>query len=295
MSTQQPNQQQSTAMVTGPKARLELIKKELEKFAGPLTSMMPEHMRRHPDKMLRIVISACSRTPDLLECTPSSIVLATAQACACGIEPNTPLKLGYLVPFRNKKAGGRKEAQFIPGYAGLIRLAIQSGEVQKICARVVHKRDDFQIRYGTDDSIHHVPFLDGDAGPVIGAYAVAELKNGAKQFEFMTLGQLNAIKAKAASDGAWITDEEEMQRKTPIRRLAKFLPLSEEKFAKAIEHEDHASGGEGPDFSDFAGIIDVDPETGEVKTSVESDGNGGAKEKPSRGEALQGKLDGVTK
>lgn len=289
MSTQPQGGKQSEAMVVGPAARLASIKAELEKFAPQLTAMMPEHMRRHPDKMLRIVTSAVSRTPALLDCTPRSIVLATAQACACGLEPNTPLKLGYLVPFKNKKAGGKQEAQFIPSYAGLIRLAIQSGEVQKIFARVVRAKDEFQIRYGTDDSIHHVPYLDGDPGPIIGAYAVAELKNGAKQFEFMTKVQLDAVRnrSQASEDGPWKTDEEEMYRKTPIRRLAKFLPLSAEHLARAAEHQAAAESGEGPDFSEFADILDVDPDTGEVKPP-----ENGKTQPPAqtRGEALQGKL-----
>lgn len=289
MSQQTQGVKQSEAMVTGPQARFLAIKQELEKTAPLLQAMLPAHLQRNPDRMIRVVTSAVSRTPDLMECTARSIVLATAQACACGLEPNTPLKLGYLVPFKNK-ASGKKEAQFIPGYAGLIRLAIQSGEVQKIFGRVVYQKDTFQIEYGTDDRIHHVPFLDGDAGSVIGAYAVAELKNGAKQFEFMTLAQLNRIRdrSQAAKEGPWVTDEAEMQRKTPIRRLCKFLPLSEEKLLRALEHQIAAEKGTGPDFSDF---IDA---TGELANDEGSptNGNGEGKpaEKPSRGEALQGKL-----
>lgn len=248
-----------SAIVKGPQARLDAIKGELRKASPLLKAMLPKHVEI--DRMVRIVTSAVSRTPELLECSPRSIVLATAQACALGLEPNTPLGLGYLVPFK-------KEAQFIPGYRGLTRLAVQSGEVRWIQARAVHAKDTLEIDYGTEQRLVHRPTL-GDAGELIGVYAVAEMKNGSKVFEFMTISEVHAIKerSKASANGPWITDFEEMAKKTVVRRLCKSLPLSEEQLARALNHQAQAESGKGPDFSDVIDVLpeeQVDPETGEV-------------------------------
>lgn len=250
--------QQSKALVTGPKQRLELVRSELKRAQPSLQAMLPKHVSI--DRVIRIVMAAVSRTPELLDCNPRSIVLATAQACALGLEPNTPLQLGYLVPFK-------KEATFIPGYKGLIRLAVQSGEVKSIQARCVYQHDHYSIEYGTDAAIRHTPATQADAGPMVGVYAIAELENRSKLFEFMSRAQVDAIKnrSKAASSGPWVTDYEEMAKKTAIRRLCKVLPLSEEKLARALQHQAAAENGE-PDFSDVIDVLpdSYDPETGEV-------------------------------
>ena len=260
------NQQQSQAIVKGPQARQATLKTLFEKAKGSIAQILPKHLT--PERLLKIVLSATSRTPELLECTPESILGAVMTAGALGLEPNTPLGLGYLVPFKNRK-NNKTEAQFIPGYRGLQRLAVQSGEVQWIQSRVVYERDDFDVDYGTEQSIRHKPYLlAGGAGAIVGVYAVAEMKNGSKVFEFMTLAEVNKIRerSKASDDGPWKTDEAEMMRKTAIRRLSKSLPLSEEKLARALEHQARAESGQGPDHSEVIDVIgeSFDPETGEM-------------------------------
>ncbi len=279
MSNQQPgsNGQQSTAIVKGALGRMEAVKAELKRATPSLASMLPKHVTM--DRMIRIVTSAVSRTPELLACTPQSIVLATAQACAIGLEPNTSLGLGYLIPFKGK-------AQFIPGYKGLIRLASNSGEVQSISSRIVRQHDHFRLHYGTEEKIVHEPLLTGDAGLPIGAYAVAEMKNGSKVFEFMSIAELEAIRnrSKASTEGPWVSDTTEMYRKTTIRRLCKFLPLSEEKLERALDYQAAAESGDGPDFSDVVDVLpdNFDPVTGEVTPA-----NGAA---PTRTDALKDRL-----
>lgn len=248
---------QSTAIVKGPAARLAVIKAELGKAKPSLAALLPKHITA--DRMYRIITSAISKTPELLECDPRSIVLASAQAFALGLEPNTALGLGYLIPFK-------KQCQFIPGYRGLCRLAVQSGEVQFVQARAVYERDAFEVHYGTESRISHSPFLEGEPGPLIAVYAVAAMKSGFPVFDVMTMADIKRIRerSKSKDDGPWRTDFDEMAKKTVIRRLCKTLPLSEEKLARALEHQAAAEGGEGPDFSD---VIDVLPEEQEAEVT----------------------------
>ncbi|EBQ9580483.1 recombination and repair protein RecT, partial [Salmonella enterica subsp. enterica serovar Weltevreden] len=59
-------------------------------------------------------------------------------------------------------------------------------------------------------------------------YAVARLKDGGTQFEVMTRKQIELVRAqsKAGNNGPWVTHWEEMAKKTAIRRLFKYLPVS---------------------------------------------------------------------
>ena len=95
-------------------------------------------------------------------------------------------------------------------------LARRSGTVRQIEARLVYDCDVFSIELGLTPSIRHIPDLEGqDDAKVVYAYAVATLTDGAKQFEYMTRKELDAIRrrSKAGNNGPWVTDEGEMQRK----------------------------------------------------------------------------------
>ena len=63
-----------------------------------------------------------------------------------------------------------------------------------------------------------------------GVYAIAWLKDGSKQFEYMSKAQVDHVKkkSKTAASGPWKTDYSEMARKTVVHRLGKYLPLSAE-------------------------------------------------------------------
>lgn len=266
----------SNAIVKTPKERKAEIERALTQALPNLKALLPAHVK--PDALLRSVTSAVSKTPELLQCTPVSIVLATAQAASLGLLPNTPLGLAYLVPYKTT-------ATFIPGYRGLLRLAIQSGEVQSIEARVAYAKDALEIRMGTNAGIDHSPSMDADRGPMVGVYAVAKLRTGETVFEWMSVGQIEAIRdrSKAAKDGPWVTDFEEMARKTVVRRLCKYLPLSEEKLGRALELQASAESG----TADFSDVIDafgetVNEETGEVIEARQSE--------PSRSQAMAERL-----
>jgi recombination protein RecT len=203
----------------------------LEKAKPVLASVLPAHIK--PERLIRIALAAISRNQDLLNCDQNSILQSVMTASQLGLEPNTPLGHSYLVAYWNSKLQ-RKEAQFIPGYRGLIELARRSGSVQSISAHLVHDKDEFSYEEGTSPKIVHKPCLTNERGKVRLAYAVAFLKDTPlPQVEVMTLDDLNKIKMRTASKkkdgsivGPWVTDEGEMQRKTVVKRLCKYLPMT---------------------------------------------------------------------
>ena len=188
-----------------------------------------------PERMVRVMFSAFNSNPTLMQCTNQSIINAMIQSASLGLEPNTPLGQSYLIPFKDNKTN-TTAVQFIIGYKGYISLARRSGEIASIGAYVVHQGDVFEYELGTSPFIRHIPKCDDT--PVTHVYAVATLKETGTLplFEVMTKGQVerNRQRSKAPNSPAWVNDWEQMARKTVIRRIANYLPLSIE-MANAID------------------------------------------------------------
>lgn len=205
----------------------------LEKKKGEISKMLPKHL--NAERLMKVAQIAATTTPALLECEVPSLVGAIGQCAQMGLEPNTVLGHAYLVPFNTKRKDRNgnekwvKSVQVIIGYKGLIDLARRSGQIVSISAHEVCENDDFELIYGLEEKLNHRPYMNGDRGPVVGFYAVAKLKDGGNAFEFMNLHQINEIMKSSQSKGnygPWKDHFVEMGRKTVIRRLAKYLPLS---------------------------------------------------------------------
>jgi recombination protein RecT len=212
--------------------------------------VLPKHIK--VDRLIRAALLAMSRSPLLLQCTQNSLIQSMMVAAQLGLETDGVLGSAYLVPFRNKS--GEYEAQLIPGYRGLIDLARRSGQIKRIEARVVKEKDKFEFHYGLDTVLRHIPCFPEDGGKIIAAYALAELTDGSTQVEVMSRAEVDGIRArsKAKDSGPWVSDYGEMARKTVVRRLIKYLPLSVE-LARAIEIDNRVEAGE-----DMHDMIDLD-------------------------------------
>ncbi len=251
-------------------------------------SVLPRTMT--PERLLKVALATVSRSPALAQCDNMSVLKSLMVAAELGLDPSGVLGQGYLVPFNNNKTG-KKECQFIPGYRGLITLARRSGEIRSMHAEVVYEADTFKIVKGVHPSIEHEPDYGAeiDDARITGAYAVAEFRDGSVQFEFMPRRQIDAIRkrSKAATSGPWVTDFAEMARKTVMRRLCKYLPLSvEEPLAKAVEAENRMEIGEGVgDLLQLAGTMEVEEEEPQTKSeqladTLKKQANGKAEDTP---------------
>jgi recombination protein RecT len=199
----------------------------IERMKPEIARALPKHM--NPDRMARIATTVLRQTPALGRCTPESFLGALMTASQLGLEPG-PLGEAYLVPYGNT-------ATFIPGYRGLVKLAYQSGMVATVSAQVVHEADEFDFAFGLDPFLTHKPALVEDPGKVVAAYAMVRFKDGASNFEVMSVAQVEAIRkrSKASGNGPWVTDWEAMARKTVLKRLSKWMPLSSEFAAAAAQ------------------------------------------------------------
>jgi len=221
------------------------LAKSQESFRAALPSTVAKYLT--PERLTKITLSAISRSPLLLECTPESVLRSVMDAASLGLEPTGGvLGHAYLVPYRNNKTN-KREAQLIVGYRGLIDLAHRSEKLIDIEAHAVHEHDYFRLEYGRDPKLEHKPKLDGPPGQLVGAYCVATLVGGRKHCEWMSLEEIIVIRdrSRARDDGPWKTDFEEMAKKTVVRRCAKYLPMSTE-LVRALEVEDAAETGTEP-------------------------------------------------
>jgi recombination protein RecT len=222
------------------KSPINNVRALLERSKTQIAMALPKHL--NADRIIRVAMTSIQRTPKLLECDPITLVGAVIQSSQLGLEPDGILGHAYLVPFKNTKKN-RMEVQFIPGYKGLIDLARRSGQVNRISAHVVYENETFNMEYGTKEILEHKPLPPSTRGDRKGVYAVAVLNDGSPHFEWLWNEEIEAVKRQSkASFGPWQTHEDEMIRKTAIRRLVKYLPLSVE-LAKAAAIDELADAG----------------------------------------------------
>ncbi|MBX5476778.1 MAG: recombination protein RecT [Clostridia bacterium] len=216
------------------------IRSMLEQLRPELQRALPRHIT--PDRLVRVALTTIRANPRLMEASPASLMAAVMQCAQLGLEPGI-LGHVYLVPFRNGKTG-QTEIQVVIGYKGMIELARRSGEIQTIYAHVVHERDQFEYEYGLEPKLIHRP-AHGDRGKPTHAYGVARFKDGGYQFLVMSFDEIekHRQRSKSPDEGPWDTDWEEMAKKTVIRSMFKWLPVSVEAQRAAVIDEAVTEGG----------------------------------------------------
>lgn len=212
------------------------------KVRRQLEMAIPKHLT--VDRLLRVAMTSIQQNPRLLDCTPQSLLACVMMAAQLGLEPNPATRQAALVPFKNNKKGGIFEAQFQPMYMGLLALIRRTGELQGVQAQVVYTQDLFDLEYGLNEKLTHVP-AEGNRGTPKGAYVVFRYKGGGYSFDYMSRNDIEEIRkrSKSADDGPWVTDWAEMAKKTVIKRHAKLAPMSIE-FVTATALDDRALAGE---------------------------------------------------
>jgi recombination protein RecT len=227
------------------------IKEYLSAAVASLRSVANKYM--DAERLVKIALVARAKTPLLMKCSRESILTSLMQAAEMGLEPNTPLQHAALVPRKNKRTG-QYECNFMPMYRGLIELGRRSGVLQTARAVPIYECDEYAIEEGLVHTIIHKPNFRhadfGDPNKVIMVYAVAQLTGGGTEWTYMTGNQITRIqhRSPAGSDGPWVTDWEEMAKKTVIRRLFKLLPLTTN-VAEAVAAD---GGDEDVDFGVLA-------------------------------------------
>ncbi len=195
----------------------------LEKMRTNFANTLPKHISA--DKFEKIVLTALSQTPGLLAADRKSFFTACSKAASDGLVPDG--REGAFVMFKNK--AGQQIVQWMPMVYGLIKKARQSGEVSKIGAELVYSADEFEVTLGDEEKFVHKPnYRAGDRGKLELVYAYVAFNDGSVQREVMTLSDVHKVRnvSRSKDSGPWESWFEEMAKKTALRRLSKYLPLS---------------------------------------------------------------------
>lgn len=227
---------------------------------------LPRHMTA--ERLARIALTEVRKNPKLGSADQTSFLGAIMQCAQLGLEPGGALGHCYLLPFDNKRKQ-ITEVQFIVGYRGMIDLARRSGQIVSLSARSVHDGDHFEYEYGLEETIVHRPSDKPKSNDsLLYVYAVAKLKDGGVQFEVMSRSEIERVRNESngyktavrfeRTDSPWMTHFEEMAKKTVIRRLFKYLPVSIE-LSTAVALDEQAETGHAQDNP-----LTVDADTGEI-------------------------------
>jgi recombination protein RecT len=257
-----------------PKKPEQLVGDYIAKNFKAIQSVLPKHISA--ERMARIALNVIRTNPQLLECSMPSLMGGVMEAAKLGLEIGL-MGQCYLIPFKKKDKQGNVisvEAQFVIGYRGLIDLVRRSGQVSTIEAREVCENDEFDFSYGLEDKLVHKPKLT-DRGAVIAYYAIAKMKDGGYSFLVMSKEDIEKHRdkyAKAKEFGPWKDDFDAMAKKTVLRQLIKYLPISVE----YLQHDEKSGTDVIREVADDSTIIDmgeipkVDTQTNEI---IEAEGN----------------------
>jgi phage RecT family recombinase len=192
-----------------------------------------------------LVIDAVAKDPNLLRCSPVSLLRSVRDMAKLNLEP--VLGEAYLVPFWNTSESSYN-ATLIIGYEGLKTLAFNSGFVTLIEGDVVREYDEFvYVRGYPESTLRHVRAV-GERGKITGAWAMVWLRDSQRPLmdylPFERIEQARKVSRSGTADdgsakGIWRTWEEEMTAKTVLRHALKLAPKSvRARVATALDLED---------------------------------------------------------
>jgi recombination protein RecT len=212
-------------------------KLEEPSFLQELAKAIPNALK--PERMVRLAYTVLRKNPALARCDLKSIMAGVVECAQMGLELGGVLGHADLVPF-----GG--EAVLIIGYKGFAHLMYQSGQIVGLSAEVVRPGDKFSRILGTERRLIHVPGpiptgkngeADENPDTWLGAYAAVKMITGATEFEYLEKALIYSARSRSQSyrkhlkegkQSPWVSypDVIAMWCKTPIRRLAKRMPVS---------------------------------------------------------------------
>lgn len=200
---------------------LPVVSDMLNKNLVQIRNALPNIVGLSAERLVRVALTEFSKNPRLRECTPISFCSAVIQAAQMGLEFGE-LKHCALVPYKD-------ECKLMVQYQGWIALLWRSGAVRDVQARVVYEGDEFDVLYGSESKLIHVPRFKSSTPMVY--WAGATPVHGKFMFEVMTFDHVEAHKKQYArgldkKDSPWNTSFDSMALKTVLRKLIKLMNLS---------------------------------------------------------------------
>lgn len=231
------------------------------------------------------IISAVSNNPQLSECENNSILSAALLGESLNLSPSPQLGQFYMVPFKDKERG--MLATFQLGYKGYYQLALRSGYYKKL--NVVEIKEGEFISWNPLEEELKVDIIEDDEKreklKTIGYYAFYEYLNGFKKAMYWSKEKMEAHaikyspgykadKTKKTSYTFWSKDFDDMAKKTMLRQLISKYGIMSTELQNAYENDMAYIKDDGSkeylDNEENQNIIEIEPETGEVKSTIKT-------------------------
>lgn len=168
-----------------------------------------------------------------------SLKRAIINVAAVGLTLNPVSRFAYLVP-RDEKIC------LDVSYIGYVKLGTDTGAILWAQAKVVREKDIYEYRGAGEQPLHQYKTFE-DRGNIVGVYCMAKTVDGDYLVDEMPISEVYRIRDRYSvswhahkskgKKSPWATDEEEMIKKTVVRRASKMWPKSAktERLDKAIE------------------------------------------------------------
>ncbi len=207
----------------------------------------------------------------LQKCDPQKVIMECVKAASLNLPLVKSLGYAYVVPYGNVPT-------FTIGYKGYIQLALRSGQYKCLNADCIYEGEEIKFnRLSGRLSISGEKT--GDA--VVGYFAYFELINGFEKTLYMTVDEIRAYAqkySKAYNNGPWQTEFDAMAKKTVIRQILKYGPMStemQEAERDEIKAAEAAAKAEASANAGTGGVVDIPPTiiidgtTGEISEAGE--------------------------
>lgn len=155
----------------------------------------------------------------LQSCDPQKVAMECLKAASLNLPLVKGLGFAYVVPYKNVPT-------FIVGYKGLIQLAQRSGQYRFLNADAVYEGEEVKLNRLTGQ---FEIIGEKKSNKAIGYFAYFQLVNGFEKYFYMTAEEVTAYGkkySKAFESGPWKTEFDAMAKKTVLRRILKYGPMS---------------------------------------------------------------------
>jgi recombination protein RecT len=228
---------------------IQSVRQTLDRMQPELRAVLPAHIEA--PAFTRVAQTAIQMNPDLQQCTTRSLVAACTRLAEIGLQPDgidaAIVAYNVKVSKRGEPDRWEKQAKAMPMVAGIRDLVRRSGMVREWKVRLVYSQDHFRHIDGDVEMLEHIPeYADGDR--VVKVYSIAYDNDGqVMSRHVMRIDAVEKIRKRSRSPelGPWVTDYEEMVKKSCLRQHSKALPkakddLQRERFMGAIRALDDA-------------------------------------------------------
>ena len=195
----------------------------IERFAGILG-------KRDAQFYVNSVIMAVAFKPELAECTHMSILKSALRAASLELSCDESLHQAQLVPYNNRKSG-KKEAQLIIHYLGIVNLAQRTGKYRVINWSPI--TEGMTIDQDPLSGLHVIAGRPDSKAKTIGYFAYFEMNNGFRKSEYLTVEEIHdhAKKFSPSYNSEYSKWKDPkilpyLEQKTVIRKLMKSADLS---------------------------------------------------------------------